>query len=174
MTPAASAKPRIVIVTHEFAPFRGGVAIYSAELAAALHRAGQTLEVWAPDYGARGAREELAVPVVRLRAGGSLGFWDMVQFARQLAARRSQLEPATVLLAEDDPMIPVADLARLAPSPYLTVVRTRHGGHCGFVEQLNGPSFADRFIVAQFARFERETPQRAPADIAAVPVGLSS
>ena len=82
--------------------------------------------------------------------------------------------PATVLLAEDDPMIPVADLARLAPSPYLTVVRTRHGGHCGFVEQLNGPSFADRFIVAQFARFERETPQRAPADIAAVPVGLSS
>jgi glycosyltransferase involved in cell wall biosynthesis len=99
MTPAASAKPRIVIVTHEFAPFRGGVAIYSEELAAALHRAGQTLEVWAPDYGARGAREELAVPVVRLRAGGSLGFWDMVQFARQLAARRSQLEPATVLLA---------------------------------------------------------------------------
>jgi hypothetical protein len=74
--------------------------------------------------------------------------------------------PATVLLAEDDPMIPVADLGRLAPSPHLTVVRTRHGGHCGFVEQLNGPSFADRFIVAQFDRFERETPQRARADMA--------
>ena len=81
--------------------------------------------------------------------------------------------PATVLLAEDDPMIPVADLARLAPSPYLTVVRTRHGGHCGFVEQLNGPSFADRFIVAQFDRLERETPQQAPADIKAVPAGMS-
>src|ERR1700686_4817689 len=98
MTPAASAKPRIVIVTHEFAPFRGGVATYSAELAAALHRAGQTVEVWAPDYGMHDAREKLAFSVVRLRAGGSLGFWDLVQFSRQLAARRAQLEPATVLL----------------------------------------------------------------------------
>lgn len=60
--------------------------------------------------------------------------------------------PAAVLLAEDDPMIPAADLARLAPSPQLTVVRTRHGGHCGFVEQLSGPSFADRFVVSQFGR----------------------
>ena len=98
MTPAASAKPRIVIVTHEFAPFRGGVATYSAELAAALHRAGQAVEVWAPDYGALGAREKLEFPVVRLRAGGSLGFWDMVQFVRQLVARQAHLEPVTVLL----------------------------------------------------------------------------
>ena len=50
-------------------------------------------------------------------------------------------------------MIPAADLVRLAPSPHLTVVRTRHGGHCGFLEQLNGPSFADRFVAAQFDRF---------------------
>lgn len=60
--------------------------------------------------------------------------------------------PATVLLAEDDPMIPATDLARLAPSPYLTVVRTQHGGHCGFADRFNGPSFADRLVVAQFER----------------------
>jgi phosphatidyl-myo-inositol dimannoside synthase len=98
MTPAASAKPRIVVITHEFAPFRGGVATYSAELAAALHRAGQTVEVWAPDYGIHGANEEAAFPIVRLQAGGSLRFGDMVQFARQLVARRVQLESADVLL----------------------------------------------------------------------------
>jgi len=69
---------------------------------------------------------------------------------QRLAALRF---PATVLLAEDDPMIPAADLARLAPSPLLTVVRTRHGGHCGFVERLNRPSFADRLVVAHFDRF---------------------
>jgi uncharacterized protein len=63
--------------------------------------------------------------------------------------------PAAVLLAEDDPMIPAADLVRLAPSPHLCVVRTRHGGHCGFLERLNGPSFADRFVVAHFERFGR-------------------
>lgn len=71
---------------------------------------------------------------------------------RRLATLRF---PAAILLADDDPMIPAADLARLAPSPHLTIARTRHGGHCGFVEQLNGPSFADRFVVDQFGRFMR-------------------
>lgn len=61
--------------------------------------------------------------------------------------------PATLLLAEDDPMIPAADLARLAPSPLLTIVRTRYGGHCGFVDRLNAPSFADRLVLDQFDRF---------------------
>ena len=64
--------------------------------------------------------------------------------------------PAALLLAEDDPMIPAADLARLARSPLLTVLRTRHGGHCGFMEQLRGPSFADQFVVDQFERFARD------------------
>jgi hypothetical protein len=53
-------------------------------------------------------------------------------------------------------MVPAADLARLARSPLLTVLRTRRGGHCGFMEQLNGPSFADQFVVAQFERFARD------------------
>jgi len=61
--------------------------------------------------------------------------------------------PAAILLAEDDPMIPAADVARLARSPRLTVLCTRYGGHCGFVERLNGPSFADKFVVTQFERF---------------------
>jgi hypothetical protein len=69
---------------------------------------------------------------------------------QRLAALRF---PAAILLAEDDPMIPAADLARLARSPLLTVLCTRHGGHCGFLEQLNGPSFADQFVLTQFERF---------------------
>ncbi len=71
-------------------------------------------------------------------------------------------------------MIAAADPARLAPSPHLTVVRTRHGGHCGLVEQLNGPSFADRLVVAHFDRFEMEIPQSTPADIAGLRAGMSS
>jgi predicted alpha/beta-fold hydrolase len=55
-------------------------------------------------------------------------------------------------------MIPAEDLVRLAPSQHLTIVRTRHGGHCGFVERINAPSFADRFVVAQFDRFRRDAP----------------
>lgn len=98
MTQTTEAKPGIVVVTHEFAPFRGGVATYTEELAAALHRAGQTVEVWAPDYGRRDAGEGFAFPVVRLRAGGSLRLGDMLRFARELMARRAQFETATVIL----------------------------------------------------------------------------
>jgi len=98
MTHASGKKPRIVIVTHEFAPFRGGVATYSEELAAALHRAGQPVEVWAPDYDGRDAEEGFTFPVVRLRAGGSLRFGHQMQLARQLSARQAQMEGALVLL----------------------------------------------------------------------------
>ncbi len=73
--------------------------------------------------------------------------------------------PAALLLAEDDPMIPADDLGRLARSPLLTVLRTRHGGHCGFMEQLHGPSFADQFVLAQFERFAAARPTgAAPQD----------
>ncbi|HLK71783.1 MAG TPA: alpha/beta fold hydrolase, partial [Steroidobacteraceae bacterium] len=41
--------------------------------------------------------------------------------------------PCSVLLAEDDPMVPAADLARLARTERLCVWRSRFGGHCGFL-----------------------------------------
>jgi predicted alpha/beta-fold hydrolase len=61
--------------------------------------------------------------------------------------------PASVLLADDDPIIPVADYERLTPTPLLQVTRTPHGGHCGFITDLAGGSWANDFVVAQFARW---------------------
>jgi predicted alpha/beta-fold hydrolase len=61
--------------------------------------------------------------------------------------------PASILLSADDPIIPATDLERLARSPLLTVVRTEHGGHCGFMERWGRPSFADGYMLAQFERF---------------------
>jgi uncharacterized protein len=63
--------------------------------------------------------------------------------------------PASLLLADDDPIVPSADLTRLAPSSHLTVVRSRYGGHCGFAAGITRPSIADRFVLEQFERFER-------------------
>src|ERR1035437_8904579 len=127
MTPAASVKPRVVIVPHEFAPFRGGVATYSAELAAALHRAGQAVEVWAPDYDATDTSGGFVFSVTRLRAGGSLGFWDMVQLARQLVARREQLEPATVLLTSVGAHLAFMILIPLSRAKCRRVLSLLHG-----------------------------------------------
>ncbi|MCC7464382.1 MAG: alpha/beta fold hydrolase [Gammaproteobacteria bacterium] len=63
--------------------------------------------------------------------------------------------PTQLLIASDDPIIPAADLQRLAATPALTVVRTRHGGHCGFIDRPGRPSHADRFVVEAFGSFER-------------------
>lgn len=59
--------------------------------------------------------------------------------------------PSVILIAEDDPIIPVADLARLAPSPLLTIVRTRYGGHTGFLSSWRGESWANAFVLRELA-----------------------
>ncbi len=59
--------------------------------------------------------------------------------------------PAHLLCAADDPIIPAADLQRLSTHPLLEVTSLPHGGHCGFIERFNGPSFADRYVLRRFA-----------------------
>ncbi len=58
--------------------------------------------------------------------------------------------PAYILAAADDPVIPVADIARLARPSSLTVEVCDYGGHCGFVERLGSPSWADQRILELF------------------------
>jgi len=58
--------------------------------------------------------------------------------------------PAQVLLADDDPLVPVADAVRLARSAHLHLWHSRYGGHCGFLRGWSQPSAADLFVVQQF------------------------
>jgi predicted alpha/beta-fold hydrolase len=58
------------------------------------------------------------------------------------------------VISADDPIIPAAHLSSLARSDRLSIVRTRYGGHCGFVDHWNGPSFADRYMLEQFEQIE--------------------
>lgn len=58
--------------------------------------------------------------------------------------------PSHILIAEDDPIIPARDLTRLAHNPALQITRTRYGGHCGFVDKLHAPSWADRYVLTIF------------------------
>jgi uncharacterized protein len=58
--------------------------------------------------------------------------------------------PARILAADDDPIIPAADLARIAPTALLQVEHTRFGGHCGFLTSLFGPAWCDQYVLEQF------------------------
>lgn len=67
--------------------------------------------------------------------------------------RLADLEvPTLILTALDDPIIPARDLERLARSDSLQVLTTRHGGHCGYLQTLGGPSWTDRVVSADLLR----------------------
>lgn len=60
--------------------------------------------------------------------------------------------PATILTAEDDPVIPVADFRELELPPTAELVIVPHGGHCGFIEDAGLHSWAEDFVVARMSR----------------------
>jgi uncharacterized protein len=64
--------------------------------------------------------------------------------------RLSRLEvPASVITSLDDPIIPAHSLDRLARPPALRLIVTRYGGHCGFLDQLVGPTWMERKILIE-------------------------
>jgi predicted alpha/beta-fold hydrolase len=60
--------------------------------------------------------------------------------------------PSVMLLAEDDPVIPIAGLARVVRPPALDVVVSQTGGHCGFLQSYGLRSWTDTFICETFSR----------------------
>ena len=62
--------------------------------------------------------------------------------------RLARLEvPSTILTSLDDPIIPASGLAQLPRPPALSLTVTRYGGHCGFFDNLSGPTWLERRIM---------------------------
>ena len=57
------------------------------------------------------------------------------------------VSPAYLIAAQDDPIIPVDDLARIEPSELLHIETCRFGGHCGFLQNLAAHSWAEDRIL---------------------------
>ena len=55
--------------------------------------------------------------------------------------------PATIIAAEDDPIIPVADFARIDSNRNLDIEIQGYGGHCGFIESLTARSWIETRMV---------------------------
>jgi uncharacterized protein len=60
--------------------------------------------------------------------------------------------PATILTAEDDPVIPVAEFRALELPPSAELCIVPHGGHCGFIGDLSLRSWAEDFLVERLSR----------------------
>ena len=81
---------------------------------------------------------------------------DLATYLRGYAITGGVLEsletPTHVFTSQDDPMIIAHDLDRLARPDSLRLTVTRHGGHCGFMDAVRGPSWIDRRIVSELER----------------------
>lgn len=86
-------------------------------------------------------------------------FPSMEEYLQGYAITGRRLEtlaaPAVILTSKDDPIIPAADLSRLASVPQLRVHLTHHGGHTGFLERLGHPSWANHFVLETMAASRR-------------------
>ncbi|MEG1681016.1 MAG: alpha/beta hydrolase, partial [Stenotrophomonas sp.] len=59
--------------------------------------------------------------------------------------------PADILMAADDPVIPFTtfDHWQLPTDAHLEIARW--GGHCGFIENLRGDGFSERWVAQHLA-----------------------
>lgn len=79
---------------------------------------------------------------------------DLVTYLRGYAITGDRLAnlavPSAILLAEDDPVIPVSGLARMARPPALEIRTVRFGGHCGFVADFRMNNWSDHYLLGEF------------------------
>ena len=88
------------------------------------------------------------------------GFKDAADYYYQAASMRvvDRIRvPSLVITAEDDPFIALAPFRdpKVAGNPAITLVVTRHGGHCGFIESARDGYdgyWAERELVDFFSR----------------------
>lgn len=130
------------LLTHEYDPFRGGIAVYAEETARALAARGAEVIVWAPAYGkGAGLGEEDGLRVRRIAMRGKQ---DLLSRGRMAAALRATFPerriPGTVVLVEPGPirMWMAADRWRLPHPDRLVVI-------------LHG-SELERFAASRFQR----------------------
>ena len=58
--------------------------------------------------------------------------------------------PAYIISAENDPILPRADLSKIPQIDNLTVELHPNGGHCGFISDLKGKSWIEGRLVQIF------------------------
>lgn len=58
--------------------------------------------------------------------------------------------PADILMAADDPVIPLEEFHHIAAFPNVRLELAAHGGHCGFIERASLDSYSERWVAARF------------------------
>jgi phosphatidylinositol alpha-1,6-mannosyltransferase len=115
---------RILILTHEFLPFKGGIATYCHEIARAAVHAGHDVTIIAPDYDQDNAADDARAPynVTRFRGG----MYNSRQFPRVLF-ELLKINPASYDCIHAAEWSFVLGMAVLQPLKKIPFIATMHG-----------------------------------------------
>lgn len=84
---------------------------------------------------------------------GYTEFEDLHTYLNGYAITHGRLDdievPTTMLLAEDDPVIPIAGLDKMSLPEAVQLFRSPRGGHCGFLQGWQMRSWVDEFVLQQ-------------------------
>ncbi len=84
------------------------------------------------------------------------GFPDLDSYLKGYAVTGNVLAslavPTRIIVAADDPVIPIEDLADVAVTNALSVDVFPHGGHCAFIENYRLRSWLDRAVLGELER----------------------
>ncbi len=97
--------PSLVLVTHEFFPHRGGIAVYAAEMARAAHELGYGVEVWAPALPPGIAEPDWPFTIKRLPLAGDHSLLSQWRMARALSREAERLRDAVLYIPEPGPLL---------------------------------------------------------------------
>lgn len=116
----------IILLTHEFYPKRGGIAVYCEETAQAAHELGYNVTVWAPQ-DERLPQERFSFPVETIANRGSLNWPCRIQTARHILKHKTSLKNAILYLPEPGPIITCMYLQLFQTIEVAQLVLTLHG-----------------------------------------------
>ena len=113
---------RILLLTHEFLPFMGGIATYCSELALAATRLGHQVTVLAPDYQQDNRQADQLLPyrVERFR-GGQYHVLQMLRMMSRISKLRRR-DYDVIHAAEGSSVVAMAALQPVTRLPFIATV----------------------------------------------------
>ena len=131
----------IFVLTHEFAPMRGGIATFTEEIARAAHKLGRTVEVWAPKCDECND-EAFPFKVRRLDLKGSQNLSCQMRLVRELVRERRALRKGIVYLSDPGPVLAMCYLQFFKTFKPGKLVITFHGSEIQNFAARPGKRFA--------------------------------
>jgi glycosyltransferase involved in cell wall biosynthesis len=142
----------LILVTHEFFPHRGGIAVYAAEMAKAATKDGYEVEVWAPALPS--GIEEPAWPftVHRLAIAGDHSLRSQWRMARHLRKNREKLQTAILYIPEPGPLLALLLLQYFDRLHTSHLVLTFHGSEIQRLSARRFLSWSTKHLLMKTAR----------------------